>query len=165
MLTLGLSKLRHVVWGSLIWCTLLCPAACISSRVHRKSGSHSGAGERLWCWVVTGFAPSPNVHTVPPATASCHHTGRRSSQEHQSWVTQCQGILTSWSKAAAGSLLVSFALKPSHAVSAGWWQMWYISHVSLGRSLMLRELLSWEKKAIFHWKTGQGASSESKHIE
>lgn len=123
MLTLGLSKLRHVVWGSLIWWTLLCPAACISSRVHRKSGSHSGAGERLWCWVVTGFAPSPNVHTVPPATASCHHTGRRSSQEHQSWVTQCQGILTSWSKAAAGSLLVSFALKPSHAVSAGWWQM------------------------------------------
>ena len=123
MLTLGLSKLRHVVWGSLIWCTLLCRAVCISPREHRRSGSHCGAGEKRWCWVVMGFAPSPIAHAVPPTTASCHHAVQRASQEHQSWLTQRRGILTWWSKVAAGSLLVSFILKPSHAVSAGWQQM------------------------------------------
>lgn len=66
--------------------------------------------------------PSFNVHTVAPTTASCHHTVQCATQKHQSRVTQRRGILPWWSKAAAGSLLVSFILKPSHAVSAGWWQ-------------------------------------------
>lgn len=79
-----------------------------------RSASCPGAGERLRHCVVTGFTPPPNIHTVPPTAASCHHA------DH---VTQCQGILTWCSKMAEGSLMVSFILKPSQAVSAGWWQM------------------------------------------
>lgn len=133
---------------------------------HRSSGPHSGAGQGLWCWVVTGFTPSSNVHTVAPTTASCHHAVQRATQEHQSRVTQRRGILPWWSKAAAGSLLVSFILKPSHAVSAGWWQtLVHKPHFTWAFTYAKGIAPMGKKKAIFCWKIGQGASSESKHIE
>lgn len=58
-----------------------------------------------------------------------------------------------------------FILKPFQAVSAGWWQMLaHIPHFTW--AFMFAEgIAPMGKKAIFHWKTGQGASSESKHLE
>lgn len=131
----------------------------ISSRDHRRSASRPGAGERLRHWIVTECTPSPHIHS------SSHYSLMPPCCPCQPWVTQCHGILTQCSKVAEGSLMVFFILKPSHAVSAGWWQtLVHMPHFTWA-FMFTEETTPMGKKAIFHWKTGQGASSESKPLE